>query len=303
VTALAAAFGEQPGTRVRVSRGGPPLERWLVAVALGGQGWYAAAATLLEDLVTAPGVPRAVAAHAAVTLASHRRQLGGHAVARAHDAAGLRLAAAAPVDRPDAAGTDALAARIDALVGLAADAVGTGDTGAAERLLRRAGPIAGDHPSWRPAVRLGWVRAELALVRGAAEEAVAPAREALERAVVGGSTRHVLKSRIVHAVARAAAGGAPGEALAVLDAVADEAERSGLLPLVWPARYAAADIAERGSEGLVAANEHAARTAERSVNGLTSGSPRRRHAGMTTVSVIRGRCDSLGRRLMGESPG
>jgi len=298
-----AAFGGDPGAPVRVPPGAPPAQRWLAAVVLGGQGRYAAAVALLEELLAAPGVPRAVAAHAAVTLASHRRQLGGHAVARRYDALGLRLAAAAPADTPVTAGTDAAAARVDALVGLAADAVGTGDPGAAERLLRRAAPLAADHPSWRPAVRLGWVRAELALLRGAAAAAVAPARDALERAVDAGSVRHVLKSRIVHAVARSAAGGDPAEAVAVLDAAADEAERLGLLPLVWPARYAAADVVERATNDPVPANEHAARTAQRSVNGRTSDAPRRRHAGMTTVSVINGRCDSLGRRLMRESVG
>jgi hypothetical protein len=299
----AAAFGAHPGAAVRVRPGMPAADRWLVAVALGGQGRYAAAAAILDDLLTAPGVPRAVAAHAAVTLAAHRRQLGGHAAAWRLDAVGLRLAVAAPPDLPDADGTDAPAARIDALVGLAADAVGTGAADQAQRLLDAAADAVRGHPSWRPAVRLGWVRAELALLRGDAAAAVAPARAALERAAAGGSLRHVLKSRIVHAVARVVAGDDPDELLAELDAAADDADRAGLLSLVWPARYAAADVLEQAPNGASTANDSAARTAQPSLNGLSSDAPRRRHAGTATLSVILRRCDPVGRRLMREGLG
>ena len=97
---------------------------------------------------------------------------------------------------------DAAAARIDALVGLAADAIGLGDPTGAERLLAVAAPALAAHPSWRPATRACWVRAELALVLGRPAEAVAPAEAALAAAGRGGSLRHVLKSRIVLAVAR-----------------------------------------------------------------------------------------------------
>jgi hypothetical protein len=310
---IAAAFGAHPGAAVRVRPGMPATDRWLVAVALGGQGRYAAAAAILGELLTAPGLPRAVAAHAAVTLAAHRRQLGGHALARRWDAMGLRLADVGLADVGPAAaaldgalvtsGVDALAARVDALTGLAADAIGTGAADTAERLLRVAAADARGHPSWRPAVRLGWVRAELALLRGDAAAAVAPARDALDLAASGGSVRHVLKSRIVYAVARAAAGGEPSEALAELDAAAADAHRAGLLPLVWPARFAAADVLERAPNGLLDANDAAARTAQCSMNGRQAGAPRRRHAGMATVSVILGRCDPVGRRLMREGLG
>jgi hypothetical protein len=299
----AAAFGAHPGAAVRVRPGMPAVDRWLVAVTLGGQGRYAAAAAVLGELMATPGVPRAVAAHAAVTLASHRRQLGGHAAARTLDAIGLRLADLALATLPDADVTDAVAARVDALAGLAADAIGTGAPDTAERLLQVAVEAAGGHPSWRPAVRLGWVRAELALLRGDAAAAVAPARDALELAAARGSVRHLLKSRIVHAVAKAAAGGDPREALAELDRAADEAEEAGLLPLVWPARLAAADVLERAPDGVPGANERAARTAQRSVSGRTDGAPRRRHAGAATVSVILARCDPVGRRLMREGSG
>jgi hypothetical protein len=303
ISLRAAAFGAHPGAAVRVRPGMPAADRWLVAVTLGGQGRYAAAAAVLDDLLTAPGVPRTIAAHVAVTLASHRRQLGGHAAARRLDATGLRIAAAAPPGPPDVEGTDALAARVDALVGLAADAIGTGAVEQAQRLLDIAAEALRGHPAWRPAVRLGWVRAELALLRGDAAAAVEPARAALELAAAGGSVRHVLKSRIVHAVARAVAGGDPGEALTELDAAADDADRVGLLSLVWPARYAAADVLEEAPNGVSTANDATARTAQWSVNGRPSDAPRRRHAGTATVSVILGRCDPVGRRLMREGLG
>ncbi|MGE3287557.1 MAG: hypothetical protein AB7J32_15840 [Pseudonocardia sp.] len=334
--------------------GAAPDVRWLAAVVLGGQGRYAAAATLLGGLVADRAVPAALAAHAAVTLGAHRRQLGGHAAARRWDALGLRLAAAACRDghgsrpgpsapavagadvadvadvcapsagpgvrtpsaaRPDAsAGLDAGSARIDALVGLAADALGTLDLAgahrllaAADRLLLGAAPFgAAPQPSgagaaapvprpraapdmtappapgaWRPGVRAHWVRAELALVEGRAADAVAPAEAALAAARRAGALRHALKSRIVLAVARAAADPAVvPEVVDELTTARDEAADHGLLPLVWPAAIAAADLLR-----------HADPRAE---SGM-------RHTAMHTMSVLKSYADPVGRRLMGES--
>lgn len=62
MSARAVAFGSAPW--------------WLVAVALGGQGHYAAAATELARLLVDPRVPGAVAAHAAVTRAADRLARG-----------------------------------------------------------------------------------------------------------------------------------------------------------------------------------------------------------------------------------
>lgn len=279
-----------------------PVDRWLRAVALGGRGRYAAASTLLATLLADPATPAAVAAHAAVTLASHRRQQGGHAAARLLDAQGLRLACACRGGpAPDGDGTDALAARVDALVGLAADALGLGDP-AAGRLLDAAEGI--DHPSWRPRVRSGWVRAELALFAGRAAEAVEPAERAMSLARAADAPRHVLKSRLVLAVARAAVH-PDGVALGELDAVADDAEGLGRLPLVWPARLAAADVVDRSSRCvsklLPSANDPRPAVANESVSGPTSGAARRRHAAMATLSALYQLSDPLGRRLMGES--
>lgn len=336
---------------MRCPSGVSPERCWLAAVVLGGQGRYAAAAALLTGLLrhaTAGDgvVTPAVAAHAAVTLGAHRRQLGGHAAARRWDALGLRIATAAcragaganrgwcavapdgagltgaveashatgatdvihaahaPGDPGPDPGLDAPAARVDALVGLAADALGTVDLPGAHRLLAaadrlldaQAGPPPGaatpDAPvpaprrsppagPWRPRVRAHWVRAELALVEGRAADAVGPAEAALALARGAGARRHAVKSRIVLAVARAAADpDAVPEAVAELATAREEAADHRLLPLVWPAALACADLlrfaAPAASSGL-------------------------HHTAMDTVSILKDYADPVGRRLMGES--
>ncbi|MCY7344449.1 MAG: hypothetical protein LH603_22085 [Pseudonocardia sp.] len=235
---------------------------------------------------------RAVAFGALPHVPVHVRagMLGGHAAARRDDALGLRLAAAAPVSPPDANGTDPWAARIDALVGLAADALGLAAPVPAHRLLDAATAAAVGHPSWRPRVRLGWVRAEPALMAGRSAEAVAPASAALAEAESAGSVRHVLRSRIVLAVARAAAGEIrPAAGVVELDAVADRC-LPGLLPLHWPCLLAAADLTGP------------TRSAQRSANDTLADVTHRRHAATATISVVRQRSDPVGRRLLGESP-
>jgi hypothetical protein len=304
-----AAFGTTPDRIPRAVC--DPEERWLAAVALGGQGHYAAAATELARLAADPTVPSRLAAHAAVTRAAHLRQLGGHAAARAYDARGLRLAAAP--ERPSSGervvggsprcgvddGLDAAAARLDALVGLAADAVGLGDPSTAERLLAVAAPGLEVHPSWRPATRAGWVRAEMALVRGRPAAAVAQAEAALITARLGGSLRHVLKSRIVLAVVRGVAGDHPPAAvLTELDAAADECAAAGLLPLCWPAGLAALDLA---ANPQVRINEQVASAPGSALGGRSDGTTRRRHAVRTALNVLEQRSDPACKGQMGES--
>jgi hypothetical protein len=287
-----------------------PVERWLVAVALGGQGHYAAAAAELARLAADPAVPLGIAAHAAVTRAAHLRQLGGHAAARPHDARGLRLATAAlrgpcggGADGEPCDGLDAAAARIDALVGLAADAIGLGDPAAAERLLAAAAPALAAHPSWRPSTRAGWVRAELALLCNRPEAAVEPAEAALAAARRGGSLRHVLKSRIVLAVAYAAVGvTTTREAVTELDAAAAECAAVGLLPLCWPAGLAALDLApDLPADQQIRINDQVASLAGTALGGRSDGTTRRRHAVRAALNVIEQRSDAVGKRQMGES--
>jgi hypothetical protein len=291
-------------------------------VELGGRGRYAAAGAVLGRLLADAATPPAVAAHAAVALASHRRQQGGHAAARVLDARGLALASAASPDPaastgdtdgtdpdgtdPDGTdpdGTGVLAARVDALVGLAADAVGLGDPDGAARLLDAAEALG--HTGWRPAVRAGWVRAELALVTGRAAEAVEPADRALAAARAAGSPRHVLKSRLVRAVTEAVLR-PDGAVLDELDTLGDEA-RDGWPPLEWPARLAAADLAAllepRSVTGSTpSANERRLDVPDPSVNGRRDAAARRRHAARLTVSVLHLLSDGPGRRALGVSP-
>ncbi len=188
-------------------------------------------------------------------------------------------------------------------MGLAADAAGLGDPEAARRLLDAA--AARGHPSWRPAARAGWVRAELALFAGRPGDALGPAERALAASRTGGSARHVLKSRLVRAVV-AAVVHPNGAALAELDAVAAEAART-FRPLEWPARLAAADLVERLDERSVIAGAPTANDTDRpspvpSPDGRRAAAARRRHAAAVSVSVLYQLSDPVGRRLMGESP-
>lgn len=237
------AFGDRPEAPVRVGPADPPGARWLTAVALGARGRYAAAAALLDALLRAPEVPRAVRAHAAVTRAAHLRQMGGHAAARRWDALGLALAtepAAVPAPSgtqavvPGDPGLDVAAARVDALLGLAADALGLGEVAVAARLVRAAEPVAAAHPSWRPAVRWRWVAAELALCRDCPDRAAALAAGAVALSDSAGATRHHLKSELLLAVAEAGLGRHPATLIERLTALTERTKRSGLCTLIWP---------------------------------------------------------------------
>lgn len=197
------AFGDlvPPPVPVTAPRSAAPRQRLLAAVVLGAQGRYAAATTALADLRR--GADPVVASLAATTLASHRRQLGGHVAARALDGEALVALDGAGATRVDPDGLDAAGARADALLGLAADNLALGRLAAARRLAARAAEA---DDRWRATVRGGWVGAEIELAAGRPREAIAPARRAAETARVRGSSRHVVKSDIVLGVALATAG-------------------------------------------------------------------------------------------------
>jgi hypothetical protein len=179
---------------------------------------------VLERLVCASGTPEILRAHAAVTRAAHLRQVGGHAEALRWDGLGLALATSPGRGFRDGRtesrqpadlglewadpGVDRAAARVDALLGLAADALGLGEPALAARLLDAADLAAADSPDpfWRPAVRRHWVRAELALCRHRPQEAVEHAARALSGAEAAGAMRHAVKSALVLAVVRVGAG-------------------------------------------------------------------------------------------------
>ena len=147
------------------------------------------------------------------------------------------------------------------------------------------------------------MRAELALVLGRPAEAVAPAEAALAAAGRGGSRRHVLKSRIVLAVAQSAARVTTAEAAVTeLDAAAAECAGLGLLPLCWPAGLAALDLTQApATQPQIRINDRVASTAGSALGGRPDGTTRRRHAVRVALNVIEQRSDAVGKRQMGES--
>lgn len=109
ITLLDAAFGASPATWP-LPCASTPQDAWLRAIALGGAGRYAAAHAELSAIPASR--PGGLASLALSTRASLLRQLAWHTHARGFDGRALSLA-----------GSDA-EARSDALVGLAADALG-----------------------------------------------------------------------------------------------------------------------------------------------------------------------------------
>jgi hypothetical protein len=245
VTLPAIAFGgsadEHP---LPTARG--PWERWYRAVASGGQGHYAAAAAELRriEIETADDVLRSLAFS---TRASHLRQGGEHGRAVHHDARALTILAG---QRAGAGGEDGrrTVACCDALTGLAADNLGRGMFGAAERLLDRVQTLLDGHGrrhgqrtpdsewTWqsRPQLRLSWVRAELAMYLGYPADAQEQAATALSLAERSPSVRHRIKTQLIAAAAAASAGEMHG-AIERGRRVVDEAAATGQLPLHWAA--------------------------------------------------------------------
>ncbi|MEO6882040.1 MAG: hypothetical protein ABI181_13990 [Mycobacteriaceae bacterium] len=221
-----AAFGDRPGEHpLPGSELG--VQRWERAVALGGQGRYAAAAAELGRLDTADHAPE-LRSLALSTRASHRRQLGNHTGARGDDGAALVLA-----------GSSAQA-RCDALVGLAADALGPGRVRLARALLARARAELGEAPS-RCEIRWCWVAAETELVAGQGAAARGHAHRGRELAESGTSLRHQVKSGLVLA---ATLSGAPATELA--ENVLAVAEQQRLIPLVWACTLLLAESEREG---------------------------------------------------------
>ncbi|MHC9291703.1 hypothetical protein ACRCUN_04505 [Mycobacterium sp. LTG2003] len=210
------AFGDDPGCWPLPSATSPK-ERWLRAVAAGGQGRYGCALAELAELSRTASGSLLSLAHS--TRASFLRQTGWHTRARGAD--GMAWAHC---------GGDVEAAS-DALVGLAADALGVGRFGVSARLLERAHLIDGGERS-RTAVRLEWVSAELAMARGDGDTAVGHAERGVAAAAIYGSTRHAIKSDVVLAAALCTAGRLDA-ARAVADAALLSADKSGMIPLRW----------------------------------------------------------------------
>lgn len=224
---LAAAFGDDPG-RWPLPAATTPHERWLRAVAAGGQGHYGIAAADLAVLERqVPSGPLASLAHS--TQGSFLRQLGGHSQARRWDGRALALAGSDPE------------AAADALLGLAADALGMARYTASRALLDRArGPVE-TSPSTRLPLRWHWVAAELAMVQGDGAEAVRQAELAVELAASQHSVRHRVKTQIVHAAALCSAGRVDEARPTAQDALAATGT-FGLIPLRWAVSGLLADV-------------------------------------------------------------
>ncbi|OBI42653.1 hypothetical protein [Mycobacterium colombiense] len=218
-----AAFGDRPGSWPLPSAT-TPVQLWLRAVAAGGQGRYGAAFRDLEVLRrSAPAGP--LVSLSMSTHGSFLRQLGWHSLARGWDGRALALAG----DDPEAGA--------DALIGLAADALGVGRFAAAAALLERADPLLASPKSAVPdrlPVRRRWVAAELAMARGDGAPAVRHAEEGAElaAAMTVASPRHRIKSDVVLAAALCCAGNLE-RARTVADAALATSGELGLLPLRW----------------------------------------------------------------------
>ena len=237
-----AAFGAEPG-RWPLPAATTPRQRWLRAVAAGGQGRYATAAAELALLRREPGP---LASLALSTQASFLRQLGWHDLARGLD--GRALALACSDDHADHTDHEtAPQATADALVGLAADALGTGRFAASAALLGRglpepAAPV-------RLAVRRNWVTAELAMVTGDGATAIRHAEQAVELTPEV-MLRHRVKSQVVLAGALCCAG-QPERARSVAEAALEDTVRLGLVPLRWALACLLIDVHDTGATRTV----------------------------------------------------
>jgi hypothetical protein len=242
-----AAFGDDPG-RWPLPVASTPRELWLRAVAAGGQGRYAGAAADLTALCRDRRADHLISlAHS--TRASFLRQLGWHTHARRWDGRALALAGRDPE------------ACTDALIGLAADALGVGRLAASARALHRAAELATDSVPARQRVRLAWVSAELAMAGGQGSAAVAHAELAVEAAAALGSARHTVKSQVVLAAALCSAGDTDASR-DVADHALDETERLGMIPLRWALACLLADIgsARLPAAGVLAVRDESADT-------------------------------------------
>src|SRR5581483_1673423 len=205
---------------------------WLRAVAAAGQGRYGSARADLATLLgSAPTDRLASLAHS--TQASLLRQLGSHRSARGWDGRALALA------------DDDAEAVADALIGLAADALGIGRLAAAATLLDQTTPLVVHPPRRRLAVRRAWVAAELAMVSGDGASAVRNAEHAVELAETPDegtlSARHRAKSDVVLAAALCSAG-AVDRARTLGEATLQLTGRLGLVPLRWAVACLLIDI-------------------------------------------------------------
>lgn len=214
------AFGPDPG-RWPLPAAHATGDLWLRAVAAGGQGRYATARADLDELLRRDPAGR-FASLALSTHASFLRQTGWHGLARGWDGRAWALSAG----NPECA--------VDALAGLAADALGVGRLSTAATVLCRAVEAhrGCEAPPPRLAIRLAWVHAELAMAAGDGAAARRHADRGVELAAGTVLRRHRIKSDVVLAAALCCAGDLPGSRR-IADAALEDTEALGLVPLRW----------------------------------------------------------------------
>ena len=230
-----AAFGGSPD-RWPLPAARTPEQLWLRAVAAAGQGRYSSARTDLAALRRREPAG-ALESLSLSTEASLLRQLGGHRLAAGWDGRALAVAQTA------GDGPLAVQARADAVVGLAADALGVGRLAASARLLERVGELTREDEVPRLVVRRAWVNAELAMAGGDGQDAVTHARHGVEIAeqMLPALRRHRVKSDVVLAAALSCAGDLES-ARTVADAALRDTETYSLVPLRWALACLLADI-------------------------------------------------------------
>lgn len=240
---LAAAFGADCGPVGPLD--GPQGRAWLRAVALAGAGRFAAARALTAGVSDGP-----FASAARCLEASMLRQSGRHRAARGPDGAALALAAGMH-DQPGSG--LAVALTVDATVGLAADALGTGRYALSARLLVRAdehlvaydageaatsgvdGAPPASEPWWtvpRARLRRDWVAAELAVYSGDVAGATGAVDALLTADPGAGRPRHHAKTLLI-AGAAAMASGQADRAAELVEKAYRVATESVLNPLRW----------------------------------------------------------------------
>jgi len=183
-----------------------------------------------------------------------RRWASLHGTGASTEIAGLAAAAKAAglrqVDEHAAAiGLDEFAiscpgsARIDGLIGRAADEVGHWRPHAATGYLAQ---VDVGHCHRRDLIRLGWVRTEIALLEQRADDAQVIATRTVVQASQLGSERHLVKSRLFLAAALPTG---PARLRHARNALAGAAALD-LFPLIWPAVLVLADDASAAERAL-----------------------------------------------------
>lgn len=250
-----AAFGARPDIDLADLPGtADPAGAWLRAVVLGGRGWYAGARTELLGATRRTRDPVLISLLVS-TEASLLRQLGWHARAAVLDGRALALVVDARSDAsPRWRRHEAVC---DALIGLAADALGTGQPRVSARLLARCrGELDRRPGSPRSLVRWHWVSAETGLAAPGArlveEPPMVHAEAALAAAGELGSIRHQVKSRLLMAAAAAGAGDVDRSRDLAADVDA-QSSGHGLLPLRWAAAMLRSGVCEPAEAARAAA--------------------------------------------------